>query len=318
MSLNKEKLHRVFRKRVFRKRVFHNDHNRFFIILPDFVTFLQMYLSSEEFKNLICSCVKEYIESHELTAHILHAHILHALGFELMIVRIFDEGCTSCNEVVDFTEPTTPNNLNLSLDFHYSQNPGICPKGYKCFTILPDPVQLIPNVDLSKSLIHATVSDRLSSVLTQSNDRGDLFRTGHGSSQVGDSLEVQPPQSQSLESQDINTCVKNVNLVTERDILESSNQLLNDVNQLRQPVRSSHTSLSHILSLFTGLATSVIRGLKTTVGMGGGSIIKLRKYRKKTIHRILKNKKYSKKYSKKQNKIIRRSSNICRKRVSIR
>ena len=305
MSLDKVFLHDAFKNEK-------NEYKSFFIILPDFVTFLQIYLSSEEFKKLICDYVKVNTEHRDDR---FKARILTALAHHLMIVRIFDKGCASCNEVVDFTEPTKPKNLNLSLDFHYSENTGTCPGYRKCFTVLPDVKQSILGLDLSKCLIHATVSKELSEVLTPSDTSGDLFRTEQGSSQEGYSQEAQVHDSQIIESpldfEHTIPCVKNVNLVTEREELErNSEQILQDVEQLRQPVRSGDTSLSRILSLFTGLATSVIHSLRTTVGMGGGSVINLRKYRKKTIHQRLKNKKYSKKYSKKQNKIIRKTHRV--------
>jgi hypothetical protein len=91
--------------------------------------------------------------------------------------------------------------------------------------------------------------------------------------------------------------------------------MLNDVNQLRQPIRFGDTSsLSGVLSMFTGLATSVIHGLGKMVGFAGGrSVINLRRHRKKTLRRRRKNKKYSKKYSKKQNKILRKTRRLNKK-----
>ena len=313
MSLDKKELHKMFKYPMF-------NENMFFIILPDFITFLQMYLCSEQFRTLMCRCIKKY-SSTEYDAR-LEPYILASLQPGNIDARIFDKGCMSCREVVDVRQQPAQN-LNLSLDFHGSENRRNCPLERECFTILPDIKQLIPGLDLSRSLIHATVSTHLSNVLTDSDVSAVLFDTQYGSLLGDSSQEVQPYDSQPRHFESPKALHDDVNLVIRRSDLESisnekiesiSQQILRDVKQFNQQIRSGDTSLGTVLSLVTRLATSFISGLGKKVGLAGGrSVINLRRHRKKTIHRRRKNKKYSKKYSKKQNKIIRKTRRLNKK-----
>jgi hypothetical protein len=314
-----------------------------YMLLPDLISFLRMYISSEIFKGIIIGKVLK------LDLTVAKGDIISALSD--MSLRIFDMGCAACRDVIDVTVEV-PTHSMLGLDFFTRGNTESRDVSFSTFRLLPSLSEInesrlpigITRETLSISQIAVHVPDGFSPAVVVSDFRYDLVDTGIGDlnvnsqeqqqreTQESELMDAPPEKYEKLTAKHIQDIIGQMNgeisgekiclkpISNKQSVLyflQRSQQMLNDVDQLDEPrpqlEDGSQPPSKGILSVFSGLA-NLVRGLGSRLGLGfggGGARGGIHKNITKTRNRRRKNKtkKRSRKYNKRHKKTYRLHKN---------